>query len=163
MLREKAATSTLLEMADNTHFLRMISETNNSVKPEKVRRLVMCSGKIYYELIDEREKRGITDVAIIRMEQIAPFPWDHVAAEVAKYSNAQDVVWCQEEPKNMGCWSHVQPRIATATKAINGKEVRPIYAGRKPSAATATGLGARAHNAEQSEIYDAVFATTVCV
>ena len=116
------------------------------------------SGKLYYELIDERLKRGITDIAIVRLEQIAPFPWDLIAAEVVRYSNATEVMWVQEEPKNMGCWSYVQPRIATATRHLNGKEVRPLYAGRKPSAATATGLGARAHNAEQAIIYDTAFA-----
>lgn len=118
----------------------------------------MVSGKLYYELIDERVKRGITDVAIVRLEQIAPFPWDMIAAEIALYKNATEVMWVQEEPKNMGCWSFVQPRIATATRTLNGKEIRPLYAGRKPSAATATGLGARAHNAEQAIIYDTAFA-----
>ena len=83
-------------MAENTKFKRVIGEESAIIKssPEKVRRLIFCSGKIYYELVEEREKRGITDVAIVRIEQIAPFPWDHVAEEAALYSRA-DVMWVQ--------------------------------------------------------------------
>ena len=126
--------------------------------PDKVRRVIFCSGKIYYELLEEREKKGITDVAICRIEQIAPFPWDKTAAELAHYPNA-DAVFCQEEPKNMGAWSYVQPRIATATKHYNGKTIRPKYVGRKPSAATATGLGGLAHTSEQESLCEAAFTT----
>jgi 2-oxoglutarate dehydrogenase E1 component len=161
LLREKKCTSTLEEMGPHTRFTRVYSEVNQDIhnNPDSVKRVIYCSGKIYYELIDEREKRGITDVAIIRIEQLAPFPWDKIAKEASHYKNA-DAMWCQEEPKNMGPWSFVEPRIITATKTLNGAEKRPLFSGRKPSAATATGLGARAHNAEQESLITAAFDST---
>jgi len=96
LLRDKKATSSLSEMADDTRFKRMYGEkdTNVVANAAKVRRLIICSGKIFYELEEERERRGITDVAIVRLEQIAPFPWDKMAKEIALYSNAE-VMWVQ--------------------------------------------------------------------
>jgi 2-oxoglutarate dehydrogenase E1 component len=159
LLREKKCTSSLDDMAKGTKFMRVIEEVDLAVSsnPTNVRKLLFCSGKVYYEIAEEREKRGIKDVAIVRIEQIAPFPWDKVAREVDRYSNAE-VLWVQEEPKNMGAWTFVQPRIATATRTLNHKEVRPVYVGRKPAAAVATGLGGRAHNAEQQSILNHAFA-----
>jgi 2-oxoglutarate dehydrogenase E1 component len=153
LLREKKCTSTLDDISLSTKFRRVYSETDPAIvqNASKVKRVVFCTGKIYYELAEERSKRGINDVAIVRIEQIAPFPWDKVAKEMALYSHA-DALWCQEEPKNMGAWTFVQPRIATATRQINKKEIRPLYAGRKPSAATATGMGGKAHEAEQNAV-----------
>lgn len=95
-------------------------------------------------------------MAIIRVEQLAPFPWDRVAEQAALYKNAKSV-WCQEEPKNMGAWSYVQPRFATSTRMINKNEQRLAYVGRRPSSAVATGLGARAHAAEQESLVKAAF------
>lgn len=159
LLRERKCTSTIEEMGTGTRFQRTYPEANAAIvaNADKVRRLIMCTGKIYFELEDERSKRGISDVAIVRIEQLAPFPWDHVAEEAKNYSNAE-VMWVQEEPKNMGAWSFVQPRISTATVHYNNLERRPIYCGRKPSAATATGLGGRAHNKEVQDIMDEAFA-----
>jgi len=159
LLRDRKCTSSLIEMDEHTKFKRIYKETDKEIEGsfEKVRRLIFCSGKIYYELIDERVKRGIKDVAVVRIEQLAPFPWDKVAEECALYANAE-VMWCQEEPKNMGPWSFVQPRISTATRTLNGVEKRPVYSGREPAAATATGLGARVHNAEQNALIDVAFA-----
>jgi len=153
LLREKKCTSSLADMDENTRFLRVYPEVDASISsaPEDVKRVIFCTGKIYYELVDERNKRDIKNVAIVRIEQLAPFPWDHVAREMSLYGNA-DCVWAQEEPKNMGAWSFVEPRIATATRELNSVEVRPRYAGRKPAAATATGLGSRAHEAEQLSV-----------
>ena len=127
LLRDRRCTSTLAEMGEHTKFKRVYRETDAAISgnPDKVRRLLMCSGKVYFELVEHREKLGITDVAIVRVEQLAPFPWDKVAEEAACYKNA-DVMWVQEEPKNMGPWSFVQPRIATATRTINGNEKRPL-------------------------------------
>ena len=112
LLREKKCTSTLADMGEHTKFKRVYRETDPQIanSPDKVRRIIYCPGQIYYELVDEREKRGIKDIAIIRIEQLAPFPWDKVAEEAAYYKNAE-TLWCQEEPKNMGAWSFVQPRI----------------------------------------------------
>ena len=164
LLREKRCTSTLEEMAEGTKFKRVIREQDPQVykNPEKCKRVIFCSGKFYYELLEQREKMGLEAAgyaALCRIEQIAPFPWDKIAAEAAHYPNA-DIVFCQEEPKNMGAWSYVQPRIETATKHFNGVAKRPAYVGRKPSAATATGLGSRAHAAEQEAIVQAAFNST---
>ena len=160
LLRERKCTSTIDEMAENTKFQRIFPEVDVEIssKPDTVRRVVFCSGKIFFELIEEREKRGIKDVAIVRIEQIAPFPFDKVAKEMAHYKNAE-VFWAQEEPKNMGAWTFVQPRIETATRSINKKAQRPVFVGRKPAAATATGLGGRAHSAEQSNIINVALGT----
>ena len=158
LLREKKCTSTLTEMGEGTKFKRIYPEMDEKIikNADNVTNLVICSGKVYYELVDEREKRGLTNAAIIRIEQLAPFPWDKVAEQAALYKNA-NITWCQEEPKNMGPWSFVQPRIITATRTLNGVEKQPRFVGRKPSAATATGLGGRAHTAEQEAIMAAAF------
>lgn len=158
LLRDKRCTSTLEEMGPSTRFKRVYHEVDRDIveNAEKVRRLILCSGKIYYELVDERTRLGVKDVAIVRVEQIAPFPWDRIAFEAKLYKNAE-IMWAQEEPKNMGCWAFMEPRICTATRVLVDQEKRPLYAGRKPSAATATGLGARAHEAEQRSILDAAF------
>jgi 2-oxoglutarate dehydrogenase E1 component len=162
LLRDRRCTSTLEDMAEGTKFKRVLREQDPEIynKPEGVKRVVFCTGKIYYELLEQREKLGTKDTVLCRIEQLAPFPWDKVAAEVGAYPNAE-VFFCQEEPKNMGAWSFVQPRIAAATKHFNnGKEMRPSYIGRKPAAATATGLGGRAHTAEQEAIISAAFTAT---
>jgi 2-oxoglutarate dehydrogenase E1 component len=103
LLRDKRSTSLLADMGEGTRFNRVYRETDPSIlnNPNGVKRLVFCSGKIYYELVEEREKRNIKNVAIVRIEQLAPFPWDKVAKECAHYKGAE-VLWCQEEPKNMG-------------------------------------------------------------
>jgi len=102
--------------------------------------LVFCSGQIYYKLLAEREKRGRNDVALVRIEQIAPFAFDCIAVHTERYPNAK-VVWAQQEPKNMGAYSYVLPRIMTATREINKKEIHPRYVGCTVSAAPATGTG----------------------
>jgi 2-oxoglutarate dehydrogenase E1 component len=128
LLRHKSAVSSLTEMAESSTFQRLIPDTHTSLAPaKKVRKLIFCTGKIYYELEKARAESGgkHDDVAIARVEQIAPFPFDLVAAEAKKYPNAQ-IVWCQEEPRNMGAWFYVAPRIETATKTLLGKELRPV-------------------------------------
>ena len=158
LLRERKCTSTIAEMGEGTKFQRLYGEVDQSIvgNAEAVRRVVFCTGKIFYELYDERERRQIKDVAIVRIEQIAPFPFDKVAQQTEMFKNAE-AFWVQEEPKNMGAWSFVQPRIETATKVINKRQLRPTFCGRKPAAATATGLGGRAHSAEQSSILNSAF------
>jgi 2-oxoglutarate dehydrogenase E1 component len=157
LLRDKRCTSTLDDMGGDTRFLRTIGEHDEKIlaNPEKVRRVVYCTGKVYFELDEHRTKHGIDDVAIVRVEQLAPFPWDKVREEIERYPNAKHM-WTQEEPKNMGAWSFVQPRFDTLMEDVSGelvpREARLTYVGRSPAAATATGLGARAHNAEQEKI-----------
>jgi 2-oxoglutarate dehydrogenase E1 component len=111
---------------------------------------VLCSGKIYYDLLEEREKRGIADVQLLRFEQLSPFPSVELAAELVQYKEAS-LVWCQEEPRNMGAWSYVEKRIEAVAKqaGLAGAQLR--YAGRAASASPATGLHDR-HVEEQKKL-----------
>ena len=123
--------------------MRLIPETDPEIYPGEanpgVRRLVLCSGKVYYDLLAYRREHGIKDVAIARVEQISPFPFDLVDRHKSDFPEA-DVVWCQEEPRNMGAWQYVRTRIETAlTKSGEHNVTRPRYAGRPNSASTATG------------------------
>ncbi|MBX2992814.1 MAG: multifunctional oxoglutarate decarboxylase/oxoglutarate dehydrogenase thiamine pyrophosphate-binding subunit/dihydrolipoyllysine-residue succinyltransferase subunit [Bacteroidetes bacterium] len=115
--------------------------------PAGVKRVVFCSGKIYYDLLAEQALHPNSAVAIVRLEQFYPFAAEQVAAVLRKYSNAAEVVWCQEEPQNMGAWTFVQPHLTSLLSA--GQHLD--YAGRKASAATATG-SLKAHQAEQDEV-----------
>lgn len=156
LLRHRKCVSRFEDMNESTKFLRFIPDNSSvapssaTVEPENVRRLVLCTGKIYYELEKAREDGEHQDVAISRVEQIAPFPFDHVAAEVRKYPNAE-VVWVQEEPRNQGYWSYVASRIATATRELNDEERFPLYVGRMAAAAPATGTPS-IHEREQQDI-----------
>eukprot|EP00276_Gloeochaete_wittrockiana_P008089 CAMPEP_0184647944 /NCGR_PEP_ID=MMETSP0308-20130426/4991_1 /TAXON_ID=38269 /ORGANISM="Gloeochaete witrockiana, Strain SAG 46.84" /LENGTH=1014 /DNA_ID=CAMNT_0027079379 /DNA_START=1 /DNA_END=3045 /DNA_ORIENTATION=- len=137
LLRHRKAISTLEDFAPGTLFQKVIRESaDDLVEEEKVRRVVFCAGKVYYDLLDEREKRGIKDIAIVRVEQYTPFPFDLVEDEAGRFPNAE-IVWCQEEPQNMGAWTYVEPRFITAFSQ-SCKRI-PFYAGRKPSASPATG------------------------
>ena len=157
LLRNKRAVSKLEDMAGDTMFRRVIDEVDPAIadNPDAVKTLVFCSGQIYYELAAEREKRGARDVALVRLEQIAPFAFDRVAENCTKYKNAE-VVWAQQEPKNMGFYAYVNPRIMTATREINNEEKRSRYVGRSVSAAPATGM-TKVHQLEYQSILNGVF------
>lgn len=169
LLRLKDCTSSFEEMAEGTRFKRIIPERDpdSLVADDKIRRLVFTTGAFYYDLMGsngEVEKliedkgysqrseggRGADDVAIVTIEQMSPFPFDLVAEQIKKYPNAE-VVWAQEEPKNMGCWQYAQDRIMTASRDINGKEVRPAYIGRKTMASPAEGWN-KVHLKEQAKL-----------
>jgi len=144
-------------MGPGSMFKRVYDEADKRIEsqPETVKTLVFCTGQIYYELLAEREKRERSDVALVRLEQIAPFAWDRVANICEKYSNAE-VVWAQQEPKNMGAYSYIAPRVETATREINKLEKRPRYVGRPVSAAPATGMG-KIHQKEFDDIMTGVY------
>ena len=144
LLRHKRAVSTIDDMAAGTSFHRCLDDLA-PCDPQKIRRLVLCTGKVYYDLLEAREKSERDDVYLLRVEQLYPFPGDVVAEYAAKFPGLQDVVWAQEEPKNAGAWSFVEPWIEAAL------DRRPVYAGRAAAAATATGL-MRRHNAEQAKL-----------
>ncbi|KAL1535125.1 oxoglutarate dehydrogenase (succinyl-transferring) [Salvia divinorum] len=162
LLRHKDCKSNLSEFDDvqghpgfdkqGTRFKRLIKDQNDhSDLEEGIRRLVLCSGKVYYELDEERKKIGAKDLALCRVEQLCPFPYDLVQRELTRYPNAE-VVWCQEEPMNMGAYSYIAPRLGTAMKAASRGNVDDIkYVGRAPSAATATGFY-QVHTKEQTGI-----------
>ena len=153
LLRHKLCVSTLAEMGPGTCFHRVLPETEKLVPDDKVRRVVLCSGKVYYDLLAGRAERGIKDVAIVRLEQLYPFPINSLGQELARYRNA-DVVWCQEEPWNMGAWAYVDRRIEDLLRDLDVTASRPGYAGRPESAAPATGLLKR-HLEEQARLVDA--------
>jgi 2-oxoglutarate dehydrogenase E1 component len=152
LLRHKLAVSTLDDMALDRTFHRLLPESGQLVPDAKVRRVVLCSGKVYYDLLEEREKRGIKDVALIRVEQLYPFPKRTMEKELQRYTNA-DVVWCQEEPRNMGAWTFIEHRIEDALTAARVAAKRPRYVGRPEAASPATGLYKR-HNLEQMKLVD---------
>ena len=148
LLRHKKCVSTLDEMASGTSFHRVLPDDhearglNTLQKAKKIRRVILCSGKVYYDLLDAREAAGLDDVYIMRLEQLHPFPADVLAKELAPMAHAE-IVWCQEEPRNMGAWTFVNPEIEDVLKTIGAKHSRPTYTGRKAAASTATGLMSR--------------------
>lgn len=127
LLRHPEAKSSFDEMVDGTNFCRIIPESGVAASdPSAVKRVLFCSGKVYYELKKAREDRGLdSTVAITRLEQICPFPFDLIRDEINKYPNAE-LVWAQEEHKNMGVWSFIQPRFHTAMKKIGDRPLRYV-------------------------------------
>ena len=153
LLRHKLCISDLSEMGPGSSFHRVLGETANDLAAnDKIRRIVVCSGKVYYDLLQERMSRGIKDVVILRLEQLYPFPKDALAAEFAKYPNAE-LVWCQEEPENQGAWFFADRRLEAVLKDVGHKAGRPSYVGRPATASPATGLLKR-HNQEQAKLLD---------
>ena len=144
LLRHKLAVSTLDELA-NGEFQRLIPDTTATAK--KVRRVVVCSGKVYYDLLDEAQKQGITDVALVRVEQLYPFPRPELAAEIKRFASATEVIWCQEEPQNQGAWYQIKHHLQAC---LQGKQSLS-YAGRARSPSPAAGHLAE-HVAEQNKL-----------
>lgn len=139
LLRHKRCVSRLDEMGEGTSFHRVLWD-DATLKPDgQIRRVVMCSGKVYYDLFEEREKRGIDDIYIIRVEQLYPWPHKALIQELGRFKQAE-FVWCQEEPYNMGAWTYAQSNIERTLGMAGAANARPRYAGRPASAATATGL-----------------------
>ena len=147
LLRHKRAVSTLAELSGESSFHRLLwddaqmlpNQQIKLVKDSKIRRVVMCSGKVYYDLYEEREKRGIDDVYLLRVEQLYPFPAKALITELSRFRNAE-MVWCQEEPKNMGAWSFIDPYLEWVLAHIDAKHQRVRYTGRPAAASPATGL-----------------------
>jgi 2-oxoglutarate dehydrogenase E1 component len=150
LLRHKLAVSALADMGPNTTFHRIFPEAGKLLADDKVKRVVLCSGKVYYDLLEEREKRGARDLALLRVEQLYPFPMQTVAKELARYKNAE-VVWCQEEPRNMAAWTFVEHRLEDVLRPLNIAAKRARYVGRPEAASPATGQYKR-HNQEQAKL-----------
>jgi 2-oxoglutarate dehydrogenase E1 component len=150
LLRHKLAVSPASDFTSNSRFRQVIGEIDRIAPPAEVKRCVLCSGKVYYDLLAERREQGITDVAIFRLEQLYPFPDKPLAFALKPYSKAQ-IVWCQEEPENMGGWTFVDRRIERVLTALKHRAKRPVYIGRKAAASPATGL-AKVHAAEQAAL-----------
>lgn len=145
LLRHKLAISSVDDLANGKYQL-VIDEVDN-LKKDKVRKIVLCSGKVYYDLLTKRREDNIKDVALIRIEQLYPFPYDDLQAVLASYKNTKQIVWCQEEPKNQGAWFITRDRLIACLQ--KGQELS--YAGRPASAAPAVGYPAL-HKKQQTEL-----------
>jgi 2-oxoglutarate dehydrogenase E1 component len=164
LLRHKRCVSTFDEFIIGSSFHRVLRDHAEKLPAEfrlrpdaEIRRVVLCTGKVYYDLLEEREKRGVDDVYLLRVEQLYPFPLKALVSLLSRFRQA-DVVWCQEEPKNMGAWNFVDPYLEWVLGQASGKTRRPRYAGRPAAAATATGLMPK-HLHQMKAFMDEVYAT----
>ncbi len=151
LLRHRLAVSTLEDLATG-QFQPVIDEIDD-LESSKVRRVVFCSGKVYYDLLERRREQKIEDIAIVRLEQLYPFPYDEMLAAVGRYTNAKEFVWCQEEPRNQGSWRSNRHRLERVTP----KESPIEFAGRAPSASPASGYHNQ-HVIEQKRLVDEALA-----
>jgi len=150
LLRHKQAVSSLADFTGESHFKRILSDPG-APRDEDVKRLVLCTGKLAYELLEARDKAGDTNISVVRIEQLYPFPGEALLARLRRMTGLEEVVWAQEEPQNQGYWAHVEPRIERRLQEAGLKPRRPIYAGRPAAASPATGLAKR-HAAEQAAL-----------
>ena len=165
LLRHKLCVSTFKEMSDDTEFHRLLWD-DAEFKPDggfiklradkDIKRVILCTGKVYYELFEAREELKRDDVYLLRIEQLYPYPDDAVREELSRFKNAE-MYWVQEEPKNMGAWAFIEPFVEESLTAIKAKHKRLRYVGRKAAASTATGIAAK-HKKEQQAIIDGAFA-----
>ena len=147
LLRHKRVVSTLAQLGPGSSFHRLLwddaqflpGQIIKLAPDDAIRRVVICSGKVYYDLYDEREKQGLNDIYLLRIEQLYPFPARALIHELSRFKDAE-MVWCQEEPKNMGAWSFIEPNLEWVLDHIGARHRRVRYAGRPSSAATATGM-----------------------
>ncbi|MBX9775636.1 MAG: 2-oxoglutarate dehydrogenase E1 component [Xanthobacteraceae bacterium] len=162
LLRHKRAVSRLDEMGPDTTFHRLLwddaqllpEQKIKLVPDNKIRRVVMCSGKVYFDLYEEREKRGVNDVYLLRVEQLYPMPMKALLAELARFKQAE-MVWCQEEPRNMGAWHFIEPYLEWVLNQAGTTQKRARYAGRPQAAATAVGVMSK-HLMQLKAIFDDV-------
>jgi 2-oxoglutarate dehydrogenase E1 component len=150
LLRHKLAVSSAADFTGDSHFKRLLSDPN-APRDEDVRRLVLCSGKVAYDLFEARDAAGDRNTAIVRVEQLYPFPSEPLTTRVKRMPNLEQVVWAQEEPKNGGYWTFAEPFVEQCLVEAGAKPQRPIYAGRAAAASPATGLAKR-HATEQAAL-----------
>ena len=150
LLRHPLARSSADKFIGESHFMRILSD-KQEVADAKVRRLVLCSGKVAYDLMEKRDELGIEDVSIVRLEQLYPFPGEPLAARLKRMTGLEQVVWCQEEPRNNGAWFFAESKIEQALGEAGHKGMRPSYAGREVAASPATGLASR-HKEQQDAL-----------
>ncbi|SPJ26284.1 2-oxoglutarate dehydrogenase E1 component [Palleronia abyssalis] len=160
LLRHKMAVSKAEEFQTGSSFHRVLwddAQQGNSdmtlAADDKIERVVMCSGKVYYDLLEKRDAEGLDNVYLLRLEQFYPFPAHSLVKELERFKQAK-MIWCQEEPKNQGPWTFVEPNIEWVLSRIDAKHTRPAYTGRPPMASPATGLASQ-HKAQQSALVDA--------
>jgi len=152
LLRHKLVVSDLEDMGAGTGFKRVLPEIDTLVPDQYVKRIVLCSGKVYYDLLEERRRRGIDNLALVRVEQFYPWPRRTVLDNIARYPHAE-VFWCQEEPANMGGWAFVLPRLSNILEDLQRERRLPVYVGRPAAASPAIGLYNK-HVEEQARVVD---------
>ena len=159
LLRHKLCTSKVEDFTNGSSFHRVLwddAQKGNSsaklIKDKDIKRVVMCSGKVYFDLLEERDAREINDIYLLRFEQFYPFPAMSAVKELERFKNAE-MIWCQEEPKNQGAWSFMEPNIEWVLSRMKAKSKRPIFVGRPASASPATGLASQ-HKEQQKLIVD---------
>jgi len=150
LLRHPLAKSEMGDFIGESHFRRIMADRTPPAD-EKIRKLVLCSGKVGYDLMEARDAAGLEDVTVLRIEQLYPFPGEPLAVRIARMTNLEEVVWCQEEPRNNGAWLFVSGQIERTLRAAKSTVDRPRYAGRQASASPATGLATR-HASEQAAL-----------
>ncbi len=150
LLRHPLAKSEQRDFIGESHFRRLMSDRTPPANAD-VRRLVLCSGKVGYDLMEARDAAGLTDTTVVRVEQLYPFPGKPLAVRLGRLTGLQEVVWCQEEPRNNGAWSFIAPLLEDVIDRVKPDVGRPRYAGRASSASPATGLAKR-HEAEQAAL-----------
>ena len=155
LLRHPLARSQASDFIGEGHFQRILSDINGA-KDEATRKVILCSGKVAYDLFEARDQQGNGDVQIIRLEQLYPFPGEPLALRLSRMPNLEEVVWCQEEPRNNGAWFFVEPLIEDALRAAGSKVARARYAGRNAAASPATGLAKRHANEQAALIANAL-------
>jgi len=157
LLRHPLCISQAKDFLDGSTFHRVLwddaerGQSNLTLNSDAdIRRVVLCSGKVYFDLLAERDARAQSDTYLMRVEQLYPTPKKSLTAELSRFKGAE-IIWCQEEPKNQGAWSHIEPELETILTAVGVAQTRPRYAGRVASASPATGLASR-HKAEQAAL-----------
>jgi 2-oxoglutarate dehydrogenase E1 component len=153
LLRNDLSVSSLEDLTQGS-FSRVIGEVDD-LPAQQVRRVVFCSGKVYFDLLKARRKDGLRDVALVRIEQLYPFPTEEYEAALNRYPNARETVWCQEEPQNQGAWYQIRHRL----QEVLGGRRQVLYAGRAPAAAPATGIS-KIHDTEQAALINAALHAT---
>ena len=166
LLRHKLCVSEAADFTTGSSFHRVLwddadknhatGKSEITLKADKdIKRVVICSGKVYYDLLEARDAAGLDNTYILRLEQFYPFPALSLVKELERFKNAE-VVWCQEEPKNQGAWTFVEPNIEWVLTRIGAKHSRPVYAGRHASASPATGLASQHKAQQQALVNDAL-------
>ena len=157
LLRHKRAVSTFDDLTGTRTFHRVLWDDHREVAADaRIRRVVICSGKVYYDLLEAKEQQGIHDVYVLRLEQLYPFPDDALAEELKRFPGAE-VLWCQEEPQNCGAWQFVLPRLASVLNVLGPRSGPPAYVGRSEMAAPAPG-SLRLHQEQQQQLVNRALA-----
>lgn len=162
LLRHKKCVSTLAEFGPGSQFHRVLwddADLDNTISDmklkadDKIKRVVLCSGKVYFDLLEERDARGLDDVYLLRIEQLFPFPAHAIETEMKRFKNIESLIWCQEEPKNMGSWNYINEPLEELLVSMKMKVTRARFAGRAASASTATGSASK-HAAQQKALVE---------